>query len=80
VVEGGRLPATVIDELKLLLKDFPGESEVVLEVQTRTGPRLLKLGQEYRVARNSSLKAELDRLLAPARPPAPAPPPVAAPA
>jgi len=41
----------------------------VLEVQTSGGARTLKLGAGYRVAaRNASLKAELDRLLAPARP------------
>jgi DNA polymerase-3 subunit alpha len=72
VVDGARLPATVIDDLKRILEDFPGESELVLEVHTSAGPRLLKLGQGYRVARNPSLKAELDRLLAPARPLAPA--------
>jgi DNA polymerase-3 subunit alpha len=68
VIDGARLPATVIDDLKRILEDFPGESELVLEVHTSAGPRLLKLGQGYRVARNSSLKAELDRLLVPARP------------
>ncbi len=31
-------PASVIDELKRIFDDFPGESEVVLEVHTRTGP------------------------------------------
>ena len=74
MVDGARLPATVIDDLKRILEDFPGESELVLEVHTSAGPRLLKLGQGYRVAaRNPSLKAELDRLLAPARPLAPRP-------
>jgi DNA polymerase-3 subunit alpha len=68
VIDGGRLPATVIEDLKRILEDFPGESELVLEVHTSAGPRLLKLGEGYRVARNPSLKAELDRLLAPARP------------
>jgi DNA polymerase III subunit alpha len=72
VIDGARLPATVIDDLKRILEDFPGESELVLEVHTSAGPRLLKLGEGYRVARNPSLKAELDRLLAPARPLAPA--------
>ena len=41
----------------------------MLEVHTPDGPRRLKFGPSYRVAaRNASLKAELDRLLAPARP------------
>ena len=68
VVDADRLPASVIDDLKRIFEDFPGECEVVLEVHTSDGPRLLKFGQGYRVARNASLKAELDRLLAPARP------------
>jgi DNA polymerase III subunit alpha len=73
-VDAGRLPATVIDELKRIVEDFPGESEVVLEMHTRTGPRRLKLGEGYRVAaRNAALKAELDRVFGPAlRPAAPA--------
>ena len=38
-------------------------------MHTPGGPRRLKFGASYKVAaRNASLKAELDRLLAPARP------------
>ena len=44
-VDAGRLPASVIDELKRIFEDFPGESEVVLEVHTRTGPRRLRFGE-----------------------------------
>ena len=63
-VDAGRLPATVIDELKRVFEDFPGESEVVLEVHTRTGLRRLRFGSEFKVAgRNAALKAELDRVL-----------------
>jgi DNA polymerase III subunit alpha len=63
-VDAGRLPATVIDELKRIFEDFPGESEVVLEVHTRTGMRRLRFGSDFRVAgRNAALKAELDRVL-----------------
>ena len=63
-VDAGRLPASVIDELKRIFDDFPGESEVVLEVHTRTGLRRLRFGEEFRVAgRNAALKAELHRVL-----------------
>jgi DNA polymerase-3 subunit alpha len=62
-VDAARLPATVIDELKVLLESFPGDSEVVLEMRTATGERRLRLGDGYRVTPNSSLRAELDRLL-----------------
>jgi DNA polymerase III subunit alpha len=68
-VDAERLPATVIEDLKRLCEDYPGDCEVVLEVHTRTGPRRLRFGQGYRVAaRNASLKAELDRLFGQARP------------
>ena len=50
----------MIDELKRVFEDFPGESEVVLEVHTRTGLRRLRFGSEFKVAgRNAALKAEL---------------------
>ena len=63
-VDAGRLPASVIDELKRIFEDFPGESEVVLEVHTRTGLRRLRFGNGYRVAgRDAALKAELHRVL-----------------
>jgi DNA polymerase-3 subunit alpha len=63
-VDAGRLAASVIEELKRIFEDFPGESEVVLEVHTRTGPRKLRFGDEFKVAgRNAALKAELDRVL-----------------
>jgi DNA polymerase III subunit alpha len=63
-VDAGRLPASVIDELKRIFDDFPGESEVVLDVHTRTGLRRLRFGHEFKVnGRNAALKAELDRVL-----------------
>jgi DNA polymerase-3 subunit alpha len=66
-VDAGRLPASAIGELKRIFEDFPGESEVVLEVHTRTGLRRLRFGEEFRVAgRNAALKAELARVLGPA--------------
>ncbi len=73
-VDAGRLPASVIDELKRIFEDFPGESEVVLEVHTRTGLRKLRFGDEFRVAgQHAALKAELHRVLGEAVLPAPVP-------
>ncbi|MDP9378429.1 MAG: DNA polymerase III subunit alpha [Actinomycetota bacterium] len=70
-LDAARLPAAVIDDLKRLFVDYAGESDVVLEMHTRSGRRRLRLGQEYRVAaRNAALKAELDRLLGSAAAPA----------
>jgi len=58
------LPASIIDELKALIALHPGESDVVLDLQTSRGLRKLKLGAEYRVAAtNAALRAELDHLL-----------------
>src|SRR6185312_14094308 len=46
------LPATALGELKDLLTGFPGESDVVIELRTSTGPRRLRLGPGFRVARS----------------------------
>ena len=68
-LDAERLPAGTIEELKRIFEDYPGESEVVLEMRTSSGPRRLRLGDGYRVAaRHAGLKAELDRLLVAARP------------
>jgi DNA polymerase III subunit alpha len=78
-VDATRLEAAVIDDLRELFERYPGDSEFVLEMHTATGLRRLKFGSGYRVAgRNAGLKAELDRLLGKAPPPAPQEP-VAAP-
>jgi DNA polymerase III subunit alpha len=67
-VDARRLPAAVIDELRELIERYPGEAEFVLELDTRTGLRRLRFGTGYRVAAgHASFKAELDRLLGPAR-------------
>jgi DNA polymerase-3 subunit alpha len=57
------LPATALLDLKELLSGFPGDCDVVIELNTSTGPRRLRLGPSYRVARTASLHAELDALL-----------------
>jgi DNA polymerase-3 subunit alpha len=57
------LPRTALSELKDLLAGFPGESDVVIELKTSTGPRRLRLGPGFRVARSPGLHAELESLL-----------------
>ncbi len=60
------LPASIIDDLKHLLANFPGESDVVLEVRMSAGdPRTLKLGPSYKVAPTPTLRAELEHVLGP---------------
>jgi DNA polymerase-3 subunit alpha len=57
------LPATVLGELKDLLAGFPGDSDVLIELNTRVGRRCLRLGPSFRVSRSAGLHAELDALL-----------------
>ncbi|HST40353.1 MAG TPA: DNA polymerase III subunit alpha [Conexibacter sp.] len=57
------LRASVIDDLKSVIENFPGESHVYLEIHTSGGPRLLRLGSTFKVSRNAALQAELDHLL-----------------
>jgi DNA polymerase III subunit alpha len=56
---------TLVDELKSVFEHFPGETEVLLEMQTREGPRKLRFGSAYRVRDCSPLRAELDGVLGP---------------
>jgi DNA polymerase III subunit alpha len=65
-VDAARLPASVIDELKHVLENFPGPAEVVLDMDTSAGRRRLRLGEAYRVQHTPTLRAELEQVLAPA--------------
>jgi DNA polymerase-3 subunit alpha len=65
-VNAAEFGAGLIDELKALFGDFPGENEVQLEMRTRDGTRKLRFGSEYRVSPSPALLAELDQLLGPA--------------
>jgi DNA polymerase-3 subunit alpha len=65
-VDATRLPASVIDELKEVIESFPGSTEVVLEMDTTSGPRRLRLGEAYRVQPTPALRTELEQILAPA--------------
>jgi DNA polymerase-3 subunit alpha len=55
--------SSLIDELKEVLGNFPGDSEVFLVMKTRQGLRELQFGREYCVRRSAGLDAELDALL-----------------
>jgi DNA polymerase-3 subunit alpha len=57
------LPASVIDDLKEVIGDHPGSAEVVLEMDTATGERRLRLGEAYRVKHTPTLRAELEQVL-----------------
>jgi DNA polymerase-3 subunit alpha len=66
VLHASAFPATIIDELKHIFENFPGESDVVLNLVTADGSRTLRLGPSYRVAPTPSLRAELANVLGPA--------------
>jgi DNA polymerase-3 subunit alpha len=65
-VDAAKLPASVIDELKHVIGNYPGSAEVVLEIDTSKGPRRLRFGEAYRVEPTPTLRAELEQVLAPA--------------
>jgi DNA polymerase-3 subunit alpha len=65
-LDAARLPASIIDELKHVLGNHTGDSDVVLDIRTSAGPRTLRLGEGYRVAPTPSLRAELEHILGPA--------------
>ena len=44
------MPATIIEDLKHVLGNHTGESEVVLDVTTSGGARTLRFGEEFRVS------------------------------
>ena len=66
-VDAAQLPATVIDDLRELFERYPGETEFVLEMHTRTGLRRLKFGDALQGRRRATpgCKAELNGLLPP---------------
>jgi DNA polymerase-3 subunit alpha len=60
-----------MDGLKQAIEDFPGEAEVVLDVETAEGEtKRLRLGDAYRVAHTPTMRAELESILAPRAAPA----------
>jgi DNA polymerase-3 subunit alpha len=65
-IDLARLTAGAIEDLKHLLEDFPGPSEVVIELRTRAGARTLRLGEAYRVRHTAALRVEAEQALAPA--------------
>jgi DNA polymerase-3 subunit alpha len=64
-IDARRCGEHTIDELKAVLEHFPGEAEVLLEMETSIGARRLRFGSDFKVARTHALQAELDHLLGP---------------
>ena len=62
-LDAARFGLDLIDELKSLLANFPGDAEVHLLMNTREGTRTLRFGKEFRVTPSVGLRAEVDELL-----------------
>jgi DNA polymerase III subunit alpha len=50
---------TAIDELRALVREFPGDHPIVVELATSRGPKSLRLGAGYRVRPDSAFFAEV---------------------
>jgi DNA polymerase-3 subunit alpha len=64
-IDASDFGAGLVEELKNVFETFPGQTEVLLEMQTRDGVRNLRFGREYRVVPSAALRAEIDQLLGP---------------
>src|SRR4051794_16999639 len=62
-IDASAFGVSVVEELKTILGQFPGSSEVMLVMETRQGTRELRFGRDYRVRRSAALDAELAALL-----------------
>jgi DNA polymerase III subunit alpha len=62
-----QLSASTIDEIKQIVEEHPGSAEIVLEIDTSSGPRRLRLGAAFRVQNTLTVRSELESLLAPPR-------------
>jgi DNA polymerase-3 subunit alpha len=65
-VDAARLPASAIEDVKDIIETNHGPAEVVLEMLTSAGTRILRLGEAYRVQHTPGVRAELEAALAPA--------------
>jgi DNA polymerase-3 subunit alpha len=62
-VDARKAPAGIVSELAALVRDFPGDSPVVLDVETSEGARQLQLGSAYKVQPSGDFFAEAKALL-----------------
>jgi len=62
-INAAEFGAGLVDELKLIFANFPGQAEVMLEMETREGSRRLRFGDGYRVQPSAAFHAEVDALL-----------------
>ena len=64
-VDVANLPSSAIEDIKQLVEDYSGPAEIVLDIDTPTGLRRLRLGEAFRVQNTPTLRAELENVFAP---------------
>ena len=62
-IDASKTPAGVLGELRDLIKDFPGESPVLVDCLTSEGPKCYAFGPGFRVQPNGDFYAEVRALL-----------------
>ncbi len=62
-LDARRARAGIIRELAAVVRDFPGEAPVVVDLVTSEGPRVFQFGTEYRVKPEPDFFAEVKALL-----------------
>jgi DNA polymerase-3 subunit alpha len=62
-LDARRARAGIIRELAAVVRDFPGEAPVVVDLVTSEGPRTLQFGSDYRVKPEPDFFAEVKALL-----------------
>jgi DNA polymerase-3 subunit alpha len=62
-VDAVKAQAGLVGELARLVQDFPGETPVILSVDTSLGPKVLELGPAYRVKPSNAFFGEVKALL-----------------
>jgi DNA polymerase-3 subunit alpha len=64
-VDATQLLASAIEDIRDIIDTHRGTTDVVLEMVTSAGTRILRLGEAYRVKHTPAVRAELERALAP---------------
>jgi DNA polymerase-3 subunit alpha len=62
-VDVTNLSASAIEDIKQLVEDYSGPAEIVLDINTPSGVRRLRLGDAFRVENTPTLRAELENAL-----------------
>jgi DNA polymerase-3 subunit alpha len=62
-IDARKAPAGALRELGHVVRDYPGEAKVVLNLETSEGPKTLEFGPDYRVAPVADFYAEVKALL-----------------